>query len=51
MSRPRKLHKPLKADFNKVLTAIGLGSGKGKTAATKLAKEKASPPNSPPKKP
>jgi hypothetical protein len=41
MSRPQKMHKPIKGDFNTVLAAVAMGSGKGKRAATKLAKKKA----------
>ena len=35
MSRPQKMHKPIKANFNNVLAAIGAGIGKGKQAAIK----------------
>jgi hypothetical protein len=42
MSRPQKIHKPIKGDFNAILGAIALGSGTGKRAATKLARAKAS---------
>jgi len=35
MSRPRKMHKPLKADFNNILAAVGAGTGRGKVAAKK----------------
>jgi hypothetical protein len=41
MSRPQKMHKPIKGDFNTVLAAVAMGSGKGKRAAAKLAKKKA----------
>ena len=34
------MHKPLKGDFNEILAAVAMGSGKGKRAALKLAKEK-----------
>jgi hypothetical protein len=40
MSRPQKMHKPLKGSFNLVLSAVAMGSGKGKRAAVRLAKEK-----------
>ena len=36
MSRPRKIHKPLKGSFNEVLAAVGMGSGPGKRAAKEL---------------
>jgi hypothetical protein len=36
MSRPRKLHKPLKGGFNDILSAVAMGSGKGKRAAKQL---------------
>ena len=44
MSRPQKIHPPLKGDFNSILTAVALGSGKGKRAALKLAKVKPTEP-------
>ncbi len=37
MSRPKKMHKPIKGAFNAILTAVAMGSGKGKRAAKKLA--------------
>ncbi len=40
MSRPQKMHKPLKGGFNEILGAVALGSGRGKRAAMKLAREK-----------
>lgn len=51
MSRPQKMHKPLKGDFNEILTAVALGKGKSKRAALRLAKEKAAHENCGPKKP
>lgn len=36
MSRPQKKHKPLKGDFNSILAAIAMGTGKGKRAALDL---------------
>lgn len=39
MSRPQKLHKPLKANFNSVLGAVAIGTGKAKHAAIKAARE------------
>jgi hypothetical protein len=54
MSRPRKMHKPLKGTFNEILAAVTMGTGKGKKAAKELAQQaivkasqpKASPPAS-----
>lgn len=40
MSRPQKIHLPIKGDFNNILAAIAMGGGAGKKAAQKLAKEK-----------
>lgn len=42
MSRPQKLHKPIKASFTSILFAISAGTGKGKKAANK-AKKSAKP--------
>jgi hypothetical protein len=42
MSRPQKMHKPLKGDFNSILAAVGMGTGKGKQTALKLARKKRS---------
>ena len=54
MSRPQKIHPPIKCDFNSILGAVAIGSGKGKRTAIKLAREKVgalkSQPQSPPKK-
>jgi len=33
MSRPQKLHKPIKGQFNNILAAVALGQGKAKKAA------------------
>jgi hypothetical protein len=33
MSRPQKIIPPIKGDFNSILSAVALGSGKGKKAA------------------
>lgn len=30
MSRPQKIHKPLKGAFNNILAAVALGDGKNK---------------------
>ena len=38
MSRPQKMHKPVVGDFNNILAIVGMGSGKGKKTAIKLAK-------------
>jgi hypothetical protein len=40
MSRPQKIIPPIKGDFNSILTSVAMGSGVGKRAALKLAKEK-----------
>jgi hypothetical protein len=54
MSRPQKIIPPIKGDFNSILSAVAMGSGKGKRAAIKLAREKVgalkSQPQTPPKK-
>lgn len=39
MSRPQKIHAPLKGSFNTILSAVALGGGAGKKAAIKLAKQ------------
>jgi hypothetical protein len=36
MSRPQKIHKPIKGAFNNILASIAMGSGKGKNAAQRL---------------
>jgi hypothetical protein len=41
MSRPQKIIPPIKGTFNSILSSVAMGSGKGKQAAIKLAKEKA----------
>jgi len=40
MSRPQKMHQPLKGDFSSILAAIAMGSGKGKKAARALKARK-----------
>jgi hypothetical protein len=40
MSRPQKIIPPIKGSFNSILKSVALGSGIGKRAAIKLAKEK-----------
>jgi hypothetical protein len=35
MSRPQKLHKPLKGDFNSILAAVAMGHGTSKKAFNK----------------
>jgi hypothetical protein len=51
MSRPQKMHKPIKGKFNNILAAVAMGSGKGKTAAHALQIRKHAPPPKPlPKK-
>ncbi|MGA2540965.1 MAG: hypothetical protein ABSG78_05320 [Verrucomicrobiota bacterium] len=44
MSRPRKMHKPLKGGFNEILAAVAMGSGAGKRAALKLQRNPVKPP-------
>jgi len=44
MSRPQKIHPPLKADFNKALAAVAMGSGRGKRAALSLQRNPQKPP-------
>ena len=41
MSRPQKFIPPIKGDFNSILSAVAMGSGKGKLAAINLARNKA----------
>jgi hypothetical protein len=41
MSRPQKIHKPLKGGFDQILGAVALGKGRAKRAALKRAKAKA----------
>ena len=40
MSRPQKIHKPIKGAFNDILGAIALGAGKGKKTAVALRERK-----------
>jgi hypothetical protein len=40
MSRPQKIIPPIKGDFNSILSAVAMGSGKGKKTAIRLAREK-----------
>jgi hypothetical protein len=46
------MHKPIKGDFNTILVAVAMGSGKGKAAAQSLQvrKESIMPPKPSPKK-
>ena len=44
MSRPQKIIPPIKGDFNSILSAVAMGSGKGKRAAIRLARAKAAQP-------
>jgi hypothetical protein len=39
MSRPQKIHKPLKGGFNEILDAVAIGSGKGKQTAKTLVEQ------------
>ena len=50
MSRPQKLHKPLKGGFNEILGAVAIGKGKAKRAANRAAKNTHNQPKCPPKK-
>jgi hypothetical protein len=38
MSRPQKIHKPIKGGFNNILASVAAGTGKGKKAVNKLAR-------------
>jgi hypothetical protein len=40
MSRPQKIIPPIKGDFQSILTSVAMGSGAGKRAALRLAREK-----------
>ena len=40
MSRPQKIIPPIKGSFDSILKSVALGSGVGKRAALKLAKQK-----------
>jgi hypothetical protein len=42
MSRPQKIHKPLKGGFNEILGAVALGKGKAKRMARKAAAQNVS---------
>ena len=44
MSRPRKMHKPLKGGFNEILAAALMGNGEGKKAAIELQRKPVKPP-------
>jgi hypothetical protein len=44
MSRPRKMHKPLKGGFNEILAAALLGTGKAKLMANERQRSTAQPP-------
>jgi hypothetical protein len=52
MSRPQKVHPPIKGNFNNILAAVAMGSGKGKMAAQALQvrKEAIAAAKPPPKK-
>ena len=41
MSRPQKIHNPIKGAFNNILAAIAQGTGQAKAAANKAAAEAA----------
>jgi len=40
MSRPQKIIPPIKGSFNSILSSVAMGSGVGKRAALKLARDK-----------
>jgi len=40
MSRPQKIHKPIKGGFNQILGAVAMGSGRGKQSAIELQRRK-----------
>jgi hypothetical protein len=40
MSRPQKIHKPIKARFNEILAAVAIGQGTGKATVNKLLAQK-----------
>lgn len=50
MSRPQKIHKPLKANFSDVLWTISLGEGNGKKTARALKARKEDAATEKPKK-
>jgi hypothetical protein len=39
MSRPKKMHQPLKGDFNEILAAVALGKGHAKRVAPKVGEK------------
>ncbi len=49
MSRPRKMHKPLKGGFNNILASVAMGKGTAKRAAQKTATDATSVKASQPK--
>jgi hypothetical protein len=51
MSRPQKIHKPIKGTFNNILGVVAIGTGRGKNAAKKLASEVVKASDHTPKKP
>ncbi len=50
MSRPQKIHPPIKGAFDKILEAIGDGKGLDKRAQHKTASRPSKPPERPLKK-
>jgi hypothetical protein len=53
MSRPQKIHKPIKGAFDNILASIGAGTGKSKKMSDKLVRQAiqaSEPPNPRPKK-
>ena len=51
MSRPQKMHKPLKGGFNNILASVAMGKGTAKRAARKAMFERPSVKASEPKLP
>ena len=48
MSRPPKIHKPIKGGFNNILASIAHGTGKAKQAANKRTTQTAKAEQTPP---
>jgi hypothetical protein len=52
MSRPQKIHKPIKGSFNNILASVAAGTGRGKKASEKATRSLPVKPATPaPKKP
>ena len=39
MSRPQKIHKPIKGAFNDILAAVAMGKGRAKRVAPKIGEK------------